>query len=63
MLGIKSMKLGEVDSKHLINFAPGIAYGGVIGATPTTVFSQFLVFKIGFYLDRIDRHSKHNITI
>tara|TARA_R110001632_G_scaffold42342_1_gene107036 strand:- start:50661 stop:51461 length:801 start_codon:yes stop_codon:yes gene_type:complete len=46
---IKSMKHGEVDSQHLINFAPGIAMGGVIGAQLLSLAS-FLVFKIGFTL-------------
>jgi uncharacterized membrane protein YfcA len=46
---IKSMKHGEVDTQHLINFAPGIAMGGVIGAQLLSLVS-FLVFKIGFTL-------------
>ena len=46
---IKSMKRGEVDSQHLINFAPGVAMGGVIGAQLLSLIG-FFVFKITFTL-------------
>ena len=46
---IISMKKGEVDSQQQINFAPGIAMGGVIGAQILSLSSVF-VFKIAFSL-------------
>lgn len=46
---IISMKKGEVDSQQLINFAPGIAMGGVIGAQILSLSSVF-VFNIAFSL-------------
>lgn len=46
---ITSMKKAEVDSQHLINFAPGIAMGGVIGAQLLSL-SSLLVFKLAFSL-------------
>ncbi|NLV00550.1 hypothetical protein B6N13_21015 [Marinomonas sp. UCMA 3892] len=46
---IISMKKGEVDSQQLLNFAPGIAMGGVIGAQLLSLSSLF-VFKIAFSL-------------
>jgi uncharacterized membrane protein YfcA len=46
---ISSMKKGEVDSQQLINFAPGIAMGGVIGAQLLSL-SSLLVFEVAFSL-------------
>lgn len=44
---IQSMKVGQVDSKNLILFAPGIAMGGVIGAQALSL-TNFLTFKVAF---------------
>ncbi|WP_421852000.1 TSUP family transporter [Marinomonas sp.] len=46
---ITSMKKGEVDSQQLINFAPGVAMGGVIGAQLLSL-SSLLIFKMAFSL-------------
>lgn len=44
---IGAMKRGKVDSQQLINFAPGVAMGGVIGAQLLSL-SNSLVFCIAF---------------
>lgn len=44
---IQAMRRNKVDSQNLINFAPGIAMGGVIGAQLLSLVSV-LVFKIAF---------------
>lgn len=44
-----AMKKGAVDSQQLINFAPGIAMGGVIGAQLLSLSSR-LTFKVAFLL-------------
>ena len=46
---ITSMKKGQIDSQQLINFAPGIAMGGVIGAQLLSL-SSLLIFKVAFSL-------------
>jgi uncharacterized membrane protein YfcA len=46
---ITSMKRAEVDTQYLINFAPGVAMGGVIGAQLLSL-SSLLVFKVAFSL-------------
>ncbi len=46
---IQSMKQGQVDSQQLINFAPSMAMGGVIGAQLLSLSSAVL-FKICFTL-------------
>ncbi|NLQ16385.1 sulfite exporter TauE/SafE family protein [Marinomonas sp. M1K-6] len=44
---VKAMQQGEVDSQSLINFAPGIAMGGVIGAQLLSLINM-VVFNLAF---------------
>jgi uncharacterized membrane protein YfcA len=46
---IQSMKNREVDFQHLINYAPGLAMGGIIGAQLLSLVS-FSVFNVFFSL-------------
>ena len=44
---IRSMKNGSVDFQHLINYAPGLAMGGIIGAQLLSLIS-FSIFNLFF---------------
>ncbi len=48
-LWIQSMKRGEVDFQRLVNFAPGVVMGGIIGAQLLSLIS-FSLFKVTFSL-------------